>query len=203
MSHLRTIYVVDDDEAVRRSLGALLVSRGYGVMPFASGEQFLAEADVMRHGGLILDLRMEGASGLQVFEALRMRGSPLRVLFLSGHGDIPSVVQAMHGGAHDWLQKPCADDELIARVEHMLAQAEQDASRARERNEARQRWSTLTPREREVALLVAQGLPNKGVARKLALNVRTVETNRLHVFEKLALSGAVELANFVHDQGLA
>ena len=89
---LRTIHVVDDDEAVRRSLAALLVSRGYGVMPFASGEQFLAEADLSRHGCVVLDLRMDGLSGLQVLQALRARGSPLGVLFLSGHGDLPSAV---------------------------------------------------------------------------------------------------------------
>jgi len=199
---LRTIHVVDDDEAVRRSLAALLASRGYGVMPFASGEQFLAEADLSRHGCVVLDLRMDGISGLQVLEAMRARGSPLSVLFLSGHGDLPSAVQAMRDGAHDWLQKPCADDELIDKIEAVLAKATADAARAGERERKRSLWVTLTPRERDVAKLVARGLANKVVAQQLPIDVRTVETNRARVFDKLGVANAVELANFVRDQGL-
>jgi two-component system response regulator TtrR len=199
---LRTIHVVDDDEAVRRSLAALLASRGYGVMPFASGEQFLAEADLSRHGCVVLDLRMDGISGLQVLQALRERGSPMSVLFLSGHGDLPSAVQAMRDGAHDWLQKPCADDELIDKIEAMLAGARADAARAGERDKKRSQWATLTPRERDVALLVAKGLANKVAAQQLPIDVRTVETNRARVFDKLGVANAVELANFVRDAGL-
>jgi FixJ family two-component response regulator len=199
---LRTIHVVDDDEAVRRSLAALLASRGYGVMPFASGEQFLAEADLSRHGCVVLDLRMDGLSGLQVFEAMRARGSPMSVLFLSGHGDLPSAVQAMRDGAHDWLQKPCADDELIDKIEAVLARARADAARARERERKRGLWATLTPRERDVALLVAKGLANKVAAQQLPIDVRTVETNRARVFDKLGVANAVELASFVRDAGL-
>jgi len=199
---LRTIHVVDDDEAVRRSLAALLASRGYGVMPFASGEQFLAEADLSLHGCVVLDLRMQGISGLQVLQALRESGSPLAVLFLSGHGDLPSAVQAMRDGAHDWLQKPCADDELIDKIEVMLARARADAARASERDTKRGLWATLTPRERDVARLVAQGLANKVIAQQLPIDVRTVETNRARAFDKLGVANAVELANFVRDAGL-
>jgi two-component system response regulator TtrR len=199
---LRTIHVVDDDEAVRRSLAALLASRGYGVMPFASGEQFLAEADLSLHGCVVLDLRMDGLSGLQVLQALRESGSPLAVLFLSGHGDLPSAVQAMRDGAHDWLQKPCADDELIDKIEVMLARARADAARASERDTKRGLWATLTPRERDVARLVAQGLANKVIAQQLPIDVRTVETNRARAFDKLGVANAVELANFVRDAGL-
>ena len=199
---LRTIHVVDDDEAVRRSLAALLVSRGYGVMPFASGEQFLAEADLSRHGCVVLDLRMDGLSGLQVLQALRARASPLAVLFLSGHGDLPSAVQAMRDGAHDWLQKPCADDELIDKIESMLAKARAEAARARERERKRSLWATLTPRERDVALLVAKGLANKAAGQHLHIDVRTIETNRARLFDKLGVANAVALANFVRDLGL-
>jgi FixJ family two-component response regulator len=199
---LRTIHIVDDDEAVRRSLAALLASRGYGVMPFASGEQFLAEADLSLHGCVVLDLRMDGLSGLQVLQALRERGSPLAVLFLSGHGDLASAVQAMRDGAHDWLQKPCADDELIDKIESVLAKARTEAARARERERKRSLWATLTPRERDVALLVAKGLANKVAAQQLPIDVRTVETNRARVFDKLGVANAVELANFVRDAGL-
>lgn len=199
---LRTVHVVDDDDAVRRSLAALLASRGYGVMPFASGEQFLAEADLSRHGCVVLDLRLHRMSGLQVFEALRERGSPLSVLFLSGHGDLPSAVQAMRDGAHDWLQKPCADDELIERIERILAQAGAAAHRLRQRDDALRLWASLTPRERDVARLVARGLANKVVAQHLPIDVRTVETNRARVFGKLGVANAVELANFVREHAL-
>jgi FixJ family two-component response regulator len=201
-NRLRTVHVVDDDEAVRRSLAALLVSRGYGVMPFASGEQFLADADLSRHGCVVLDLRMDGMSGLQVFEAMRARGSPLSVLFLSGHGDLPSAVQAMRDGAHDWLQKPCADDELIERIERILTKAGAAAARTRERDGALRLWVTLTPRERDVAQLVARGLANRVIAQQLPIDVRTVETNRARVFDKLGVANAVELANFVREHGL-
>ena len=199
---LRTVHVVDDDEAVRRSLAALLASRGYGVMPFASGEQFLAGAELSRHGCVVLDLRLSGMSGLEVFEAMRARGSPLSVLFLSGHGDLPSAVQAMRDGAHDWLQKPCADDELIERVERILARASAAADRLSRRDDALQLWGSLTPRERDVARLVARGLANKAVAQQLPIYVRTVETNRARVFDKLGVGNAVELANFVREHGL-
>lgn len=199
---LRTIHVVDDDDAVRRSLAALLASRGYGVMPFASGEQFLAEADLSRHGCVVLDLRMDGISGLQVLEAMRARGSPLSVLFLSGHGDLPSAVQAMRDGAHDWLQKPCADDVLIQKIEGILAKARSEAAKARERENKRSLWATLTRRECQVGRRVAMGLPNKEVARQLDIDVRTVETMRARVFDKLGVANAVELANFMRDLDL-
>ena len=202
MNALRTVYIVDDDRAVRSSLGALLASRDYGWVPFASGEQFLAEADLTRHGCVVLDLRMEGMSGLQVFEALRARNSPLSVLFLSGHGDLPSAVQAMRDGAHDWLQKPCNEELLITRIERILAQATTAAARAGQRDEALARWALLTPRERDVALLVARGLANKAVARELPIDVRTVETHRARVFDKLGLANAVELASYVRELGL-
>jgi FixJ family two-component response regulator len=199
---LRTIHVVDDDEAVRRSLAALLASRGYGVMPFASGEQFLAEAELSRHGCVVLDLRMDGISGLQVLEAMRERGSPMAVLFLSGHGDLPSAVQAMRDGAHDWLQKPCADDVLIQKIEGILAKARSEAAKARERENKRSLWATLTRRECQVGRRVAMGLPNKEVARQLDIDVRTVETMRARVFDKLGVANAVELANFMRDLDL-
>jgi two-component system response regulator TtrR len=200
----RSIHVVDDDEAVRRSLAALLVSRGYGVQPHASGEAFLAAADLTRQGCVLLDLRMDGLSGLQVFEALRACGSPLRVLFLSGHGDIPSVRQALKDGAVDWLEKPCADDELIARIDDVLARATADAAAERERAAVLQRWRSLTERELEVALLVAQGLSNKKVARSLLppCDVRTVETHRSRALAKCQVTNAVELANFVREHRL-
>ncbi|HEY8907782.1 MAG TPA: response regulator, partial [Rhodoferax sp.] len=107
------LYVVDDDEAVRRSLGLLLLSRGYAVQTFESGETFLAAIRPQDSGCVILDLRMVGISGLQVFDELRLRSSPLVVLFLSGNGDISTAVDAVQRGAFGWLEKPCSEDILL------------------------------------------------------------------------------------------
>ncbi|MGJ7527481.1 response regulator transcription factor [Variovorax sp. GB1P17] len=195
--------VVDDDEAVRRSLGLLLLSRGYAVQTFASGEDFLAGADLQRAGCAVLDLRMSGMSGLQVFDALRAQDSPLVVLFLSGHGDIPMAVEAVQNGAFGWLEKPCNDERLLDSIARALQQAGEIAVRRQARQAAQALWAKLTPREIQVARLVAEGLPNKRIALELApLELRTVETHRAHVFAKLSLSNSHELDRFLREHGL-
>ena len=195
--------VVDDDEAVRRSLGLLLLSRGHAVQAFASGEAFLAGADLQRPGCVVLDLRMEGMSGLQVFDALRAQHSPLVVIFLSGHGDIPMAVEAVQNGAFGWLEKPCNDERLLESIAKALQKAEEIAVRRQARQAAQALWSKLTPREMQVARLVAQGLPNKRIALELApLEQRTVETHRAHVFAKLGLSNSHELDRFLREHSL-
>jgi FixJ family two-component response regulator len=195
--------VVDDDEAVRRSLGLLLLSRGYAVQTFASGEAFLASADLQRAGCVVLDLRMEGMSGLQVFDALRAQDSPLVVLFLSGHGDIPMAVEAVQNGAFGWLEKPCNDERLLESIAKALQQAQDIAVRRQARQAAQLLWAKLTPREMQVARLVAEGKPNKKIALELApLELRTVETHRAHVFAKLGLSNSHELDRFLREHAL-
>ena len=201
MSH--PLYVIDDDEAVRRSLGLLLLSRGHAVQAFASGEAFLAGADLQRPGCVVLDLRMEGMSGLQVFDALRAQDSPLVVIFLSGHGDIPMAVEAVQNGAFGWLEKPCSDERLLESIAKALQKAEEIAVRRQARQAAETLWSKLTPREMQVARLVAQGLANKRIAQELApLEQRTVETHRAHVFAKLGLSNSHELDRFLREHSL-
>ena len=195
--------VVDDDEAVRRSLGLLLLSRGYAVQTFASGEAFLASADIQRAGCVVLDLRMEGMSGLQVFDALRAQDSPLVVLFLSGHGDIPMAVEAVQNGAFGWLEKPCNDERLLESIAKALGQAQDIAVRRQARQAAQLLWAKLTPREMQIARLVAEGKPNKKIALELApLELRTVETHRAHVFAKLGLSNSHELDRFLREHAL-
>lgn len=195
--------VVDDDEAVRRSLGLLLLSRGYAVQTFASGDAFLAGADLQRAGCVILDLRMEGLSGLQVFDALRAQDSPLVVIFLSGHGDIPMAVEAVQNGAFGWLEKPCNDARLLDSIARALQQAGEIAVRRQARQAAQALWDKLTPREMQVARLVAEGKPNKQIALELApLEQRTVETHRAHVFAKLGLSNSHQLDRFLREHGL-
>nr|WP_233168133.1 response regulator [Xylophilus sp. ASV27] len=195
--------IVDDDEAVRRSLGLLLLSRGYAVQAFASGEDFLAGADLQRPGCAILDLRLDGMSGLQVFDALRAQDSPLVVIFLSGHGDIPMAVEAVQNGAFGWLEKPCHDERLLASIGKALEKAEDIAQRRQARQAALALWNKLTPREMQVARLVAEGKPNKQIALELApLEQRTVETHRAHVFAKLGLVNSHQLDRFLRESGV-
>lgn len=195
--------VVDDDEAVRRSLGLLLLSRGYAVRTFESGEDFLAGADLQHPGCVILDLRLGGMSGLQVFDALRQCNSALEVLFLSGHGDIPMAVEAVQNGALGWLEKPCNDERLLAAVAKALEKAQANAERRQALQAAQALWQKLTPREMQVARLVAEGKPNKEIAQELApVELRTIETHRAHVFAKLGVANSHRLYRFLREHGL-
>jgi two-component system, LuxR family, response regulator TtrR len=198
------LYVVDDDEAVRRSLGLLLLSRGYAVQTFASGETFLAAIRPQDGGCVILDLRMVGISGLQVFDELRLRSSPLVVLFLSGNGDISTAVDAVQRGAFGWLEKPCSEDTLLEKVKLALTRAADVAAMADAQHKAQTLWDKLTEREQEVARRVANGDSNKEIARTLLppCEPRTVETHRAKAYAKLGLSNPTELDRFIRDHAL-
>lgn len=190
-SHLN-IYIVDDDEDVRRSLVMLLHAQGHALQAFDSGEAFLAQVDVARQPGcVVLDLRMNGISGIEVFDQLLARRSPLVVLFLSGHGDIPLALEQVKKGACDWITKP-STPQVLAKLGPALELA---AQRARDHRH----WELLTAREREVAPLLAQGLSSKEIARQLVpeCGFRVVEGYRAKVFEKLAVANAAELHGWV------
>lgn len=200
MTPLRmNLYIVDDDEAVRRSLGMLLISRGFRVQAFASGDDFVREADLASTGCVILDLRMPGLSGLQVFETLRERASPLAVVFLSGHGDITLATEAMRNGASIWLPKPCSDERLLDEVRRALQASAVVAARQAEQRQALQSWQRLTAREKAVARLLARDLPNKEISRRLEppCDPRTVETHRAHIYDKLGTSSVTEIARLL------
>ena len=197
------LYVVDDDEAVRRSLGMLFLSRGHAVQTFDGGEAFLATANLFDGGCVVLDLRMGSMSGLQVFDELRACSSALAVLFLSGNGDIAVAVEAVQKGAFGWLEKPCDDEHLLEKVQHALAWSSVQQTRLCARREADALWQKLTPREKEVARLVADGKPNKVIARQLApIEPRTIESHRAHIFAKLRLSNSNELDRFLRSHAL-
>lgn len=197
---VNSLCIVDDDEAVRRSLGLLLLSRGHAVQTFASGEEFLANADVQRAGCVVLDLRLSAMSGLEVFDVLRAQDSAMVVLFLSGHGDIPMAVEAVQNGAFGWLEKPCNDERLLACIAKALDKATALALGRQRRAAAQALWSRLTPREMQVARLMARGMTSKRIAQELApVEVRTVETHRAHVFSKLAVSNTLELDRLLRE----
>lgn len=190
------LYVVDDDEAVRRAIALLLISRGFKVQAFASGDAFLQGAVLDAPGCVILDLRMDGLSGLQVFEQLRASASPLMVIFLSGHGDITLATEAMRNGASIWLPKPCSDERLLDEVQRALAASAEVATRQAERRQAVQAWETLTPREKAVAQLLSLDLPNKEISRRLVppCDPRTVESHRARIYDKLGTTSVTEIA---------
>ena len=204
MNQVPMVYLVDDEEVMRDALGLLLRSRRLLSEGFASAEAFEAMLTGKPNGPgepscLLLDVRMPGKSGLALFDQLVEQGlhEVLPVIFLTGHGDVPTAVSAVQRGAFDFFEKPFSDNALVDRIELAL-QSSQRAIEAR--NEARrraQRLDDLTDREREVMTLVIQGLPNKLIADQLSISVRTVEVHRARVFEKMGVKSAVELANLI------
>ena len=208
------VYLVDDEDVVRESLAWLLRSRRLLSEGFASAEAFEAMLDEQMAPGraswpcapscLLLDVRMPGTSGLVLFEHLVERGllQTLPVIFLTGHGDVPTAVAAVKRGAFDFVEKPFSDNGLVDRVEQALV-CSGDAIRRRQAEElVRRGLSDLTEREREVMQLVIEGLPNKLIADALSISVRTVEVHRARVFEKMNVKSAVELANVLRDQDM-
>ena len=189
-----TVFVVDDDEAVRNSLRFLLKSVGVGTRAFASAAEFLAGYQPSQPGCLVLDVRMPGMSGLELQEQLNLRGAVIPVIFITGHGDIPMAVEAMQHGAFDFLQKPFRDQDLIDRIQRALAKDAKNRAALKQHDRIRNRFETLTPREREVLALMTRGKANKVMAAELGLSQRTVEIHRARVMEK---SGAGSLAELV------
>ncbi|MCX7239567.1 MAG: response regulator [Burkholderiales bacterium] len=190
-----TVHLVDDEASVRDALAFLMGSHGLAVRSYASGPEFLAALDAAPlRGCILLDVRMEPMSGLQVHDELLARAIHLPVLFLTGHGDIPMAVDALQKGAFDFLEKPFTGDALVQRVQRALAlEASHHAQRADHLQE-RNRMDSLTEREHAVMLLVAAGKLNKVIADELCVSVRTVEVHRARVFAKLGVRSSAEVA---------
>jgi len=188
MTAARTVHIVDDDEAVRRGLQALLEVNGYAVRTFASAEAFLAAAP-SAPGCILLDLRMPGMGGLELQAELKRRGSRLPVVIITGHGDVPAAVAALKAGASDFLEKPFDSDVVLASVAEAL-RAEPPPG---ERTAIAAAVAQLTPREREVMQLVTAGQTNKAIAHRLGIALRTVEIHRARVMEKTGARNLSEL----------
>jgi FixJ family two-component response regulator len=192
-----TVFVVDDDEAVRGSLKLLLKTLGLPVQAYASAQEFLEGFDARRSGCLVLDIRMPGMSGLELQEELNTRGAMLPIIFITGHGDVPMAVEAMQRGAMDFLQKPFRDQELVDRINKALEKDRAGRELLGNRERIRASIAGLTPREREVMSLVAQGKANKVIAADLELSQRTVEIHRAHVMEKMGANSLAHLVRMV------
>jgi two-component system response regulator DctR len=208
---LPLVYLVDDEPVVRDALAWLLRSRRLLSEGFASADLFdawLLGRDLAcgwpdSPSCVLLDVRMPGTSGLALFDRLIERGLTelLPVIFLTGHGDVPTAVAAVKRGAFDFVEKPFSDNALVDRVEQALA-ASGDAIRKRwQLQRTAQSLADLTEREREVMQRVIDGLPNKVIADQLDISVRTVEVHRARVFEKMNVRSAVELANLLRAEG--
>ena len=210
------VYLVDDEDVVRDALAWLLRSRRLSSEAFASADEFEAMLDAAPAATrqavstpwptvpscLVLDVRMPGTSGLVLFERLVERGLSelLPVIFLTGHGDVPTAVAAVKRGAFDFVEKPFSDNALVDRVERALERSAAAVVLRRGRQSLQRRLADLTEREREVVQWLVEGRANKAIADQLGISVRTVEVHRARVFEKMEVKSAVELANLLRGE---
>jgi two-component system, LuxR family, response regulator FixJ len=188
------VYVVDDDDGMRRALTLLLSTVGYATEAYARPSEFLAHFKPDEPGCLVLDIRMPGMSGLELQEQLNRTGCMLPIIFITGHGDVPMAVQAMKAGAFEFIQKPFRDQDLLDQINHALQHDAENRQGVARRAEVLRRLESLTPRERQVMDLVVEGGANKVIAIDLGLSERTVEIHRAKVMEKM---GARSVAHLV------
>ena len=196
-----TVYIVDDDLSFLRSLSRLLRASGFHVIAYASAADFLAELKPDMNGCVVTDLMMPGLDGMALQEALRKSGSSLPILFLTGHGNIPTTVQAMRRGAEDFLTKHAPKEELLASVKRALARNEQDRAERVRLESLRQPFMPLSDREREVLRHVLQGKLNKEIAADLGIHERTVKLHRTSITTKLRVHSVAELTRLVQAVG--
>lgn len=184
MSEQEQVYIVDDDEAVRDSIGMLLETVDIPYVAFPDAQSFLEEAELSNVHCLVLDIRMPGMSGLELQEQLIALDAQVPIVFITGHGDIPMAVEAMRRGAVDFLRKPFRDQELLDRIQEALSRDAEQRHHAADADSVRARVADLTPREQEVFQRVAVGQANKVIAIELGISERTVEIHRSNVMQK-------------------
>ncbi|MFC4274336.1 MULTISPECIES: response regulator transcription factor [Alcaligenaceae] len=188
-----TVYIVDDDEAVRDSLRWLLEANGYRVRAYPSAENFLEDYDPNLVGVLIADVRMPGMSGLELQEQLIARQAPLPIVFITGHGDVPMAVTTMKKGAIDFLEKPFNESDLREIVARMLEQATQRVSKFQAQRDHEAMLARLTAREQQVLERIVAGRLNKQIADDLGISIKTVEAHRANIMEKLEVTTVADL----------
>jgi two-component system response regulator FixJ len=188
-----TVFVVDDDQAMRNSLKWLIESVGVAVESFSSADDFLVQYQPGRAGCLVLDVRMPGMSGLELLEHLAERNVHIPAVIITGHGDVPMAVRAMKSGAIDFIEKPFNDEALLDAIRRAIVFEEQQRSLHSEHAQIQERLSHLTPREHEVMAMVTEGKSNKEIANTLGVSAKTIEAHRARVMEKMQAGSLAEL----------
>jgi two-component system response regulator FixJ len=191
------ICIIDDDEAIRESLRLLLFADGLSSCTFESADAFLEDAGCTEFDCMLLDIRMPGTDGLELFQILNRQQLPYPVIFITGHGDIPLAVSAIKQGAYDFLTKPFKEGELISRIHAAIEHHRSTREQVEESNQLQHRVDLCTPREHDVLRLLVKGLPNKGIAETLGISPRTVEIHRAHVMEKMEADSLPALVRMV------
>lgn len=196
------VHLVDDDEAIRRSVGFMLKTSGFHVRTYESGVDLLKSIPNLEPGCILLDIRMPGMDGLEVQKALSDKGVTLPVIIMTGHGDVSLAVEAMKAGAVDFIEKPFEKAVLLGAIEQGVEKLKKSAASRDRANQAAVRLQALTPRERDVLEGLAKGLPNKTIAYDLGISPRTVEIHRANLMAKLgvrSLSEALRIAFAAQD----
>jgi two-component system response regulator FixJ len=202
-SDRQLVHLVDDDPAIRRSVGFMLKTSGHQVESYESGEALLKEAAGLEQGCILLDIRMPGMDGLEVQQSLQEKGVTLPVIIMTGHGDVSLAVKAMKAGAVDFIEKPFEKDALLSSLREGFGRISRKEATGDRQRDAEVRLQVLTPRERDVLNGLAQGLPNKTIAYDLGISPRTVEIHRANLMTKLSvrsLSGALRIAFAAQEQ---
>ncbi len=192
-----TVFIVDDDQAVARSLRWLIESVRLKVETFPSAQAFLDDYDATNSGCLVLDVRMPGMSGLDLQELLVAQRIHVPIIFITGHGDVQMAVRAVQAGAFDFVEKPFNDQDLLDRIQKAIARDADQRGKDAQRAQLRALFASLTPREREVLDLVVEGMSNKAIANSLGLSAKTVEVHRAKVMDKMharSISDLVKMA---------
>ena len=197
MPHKQSVYIVDDDEGIRKALGLLMKSAGLLAEQYASADAFLQDFNPSKGGCLVVDVRMPGISGLELQKVLANRQISIPVIIMTGHGDVTMAVKAMKAGAADFIEKPFKNQELLDRIQQCLAQSAELQINQEQRAAAIERVALLTDREREVLNFLVAGKLNKQIAAELDISIRTVEAHRAKIMDKLqakSLSDVVRIA---------
>ncbi|MDP3743081.1 MAG: response regulator [Methylotenera sp.] len=197
-----TVFIIDDEPAIRDSLTLMIAQENLSVMAFESANAFLETCQAECLGCAIVDIRMPGMDGLQLQEALLKRNILLPIIFLTGHGDIPMSVRAIKAGAVDFLTKPVSREKLITAVRSAMRESEKITTESIHRHDAKSRLADLTERERDVMMLAIQGYPNKEIARHLDISHRTVEIHKSKIMHKTGAINLLDLARIAHESGL-
>ena len=199
---VETVFIIDDDASVRKSLSRLLRSHGFAVEPFGSGEQFLEREPFQGVGCIVLDLRMPGLGGMDLQDQLGKTGYGMPIVFISGYGDVPTSVQAMRKGAVHFLPKPFDDEELLQAVKEAIEVDRKTQGKRTEREDIHRRLNLLTSREREILGYVITGMLNKQIASRHDISEKTVKVHRGRVMEKLCVDSVADLVRLTEKAGI-